>query len=115
MKVNVLLGPPTSPDITTEEMLRQWEGLLSIPGIQYTVKHYTSFPTAAEFNRLIDEDCEAALGIWISKQFLTEDFLKPIPASAIWPDWLTATKRWIFLSAADTESPSQTPHTARLP
>lgn len=79
MKVNVLLGPPTSPDITTEEMLRQWEGLLSIPDIQYTVKHYTSFPTAAEFNRLIDEDCEAALGIWISKQFLTEDFFKTHP------------------------------------
>ncbi len=74
MKVNVLLGKPTSTDITTEEMLHEWEGLNTIPGVTYVVKRYDTFPTVEEFNQLIDADADAALGIWVSKKFLTEDF-----------------------------------------
>lgn len=79
MKVNVLLGKPTSTDITTDEMLHEWEGLNTIPGVTYIVKRYTSFPTVEELNRLIDPDVDAILGLWISKKFLTEDFFRTHP------------------------------------
>lgn len=79
MKVNVILGNPTSTDITTEEMLHEWEGLNALPGVTYTVKRYTTFPTVEEFNTLIDADADAALGVWISKKFLTEDFFRTHP------------------------------------
>lgn len=79
MKVNVILGKPTSTDITTEEMLHEWEMLKAIPDVTYSVKRYSTFPTAEEFNELIDADADAALGVWITKKFLTENFFKSHP------------------------------------
>ena len=66
LKANVLLGKPTSTDISTEEMLHEWEGLNTLPGVAYTVKRYETFPTPEEFNALIDADADAALGVWMS-------------------------------------------------
>ena len=45
LKANVLLGKPTSTDISIEEMLHEWEGLNALPGVIYTVKRYETFPT----------------------------------------------------------------------
>ena len=59
LKANVLLGKPTSTDISTEEMLHEWEGLNTLPGVACTVKRYETFPTPEEFNALIDADAEA--------------------------------------------------------
>lgn len=78
-KVIALLGKPTSTDITTEEMLHEWEGLGTIPGVTYIVKQYETFPTVEEFNALIDEDADAALGVWITHKFLTEEFFQSHP------------------------------------
>lgn len=79
LKANVLLGKPTSTDISTEEMLHEWEGLNTLPGVAYTVKRYETFPTPEEFNALIDADADAALGVWITKAFINEDFFRTHP------------------------------------
>ncbi len=75
-KVNVLLGTPTSTDISTEEMLHEWAGLSELPDVTYIVKRYKTFPTPEEFNALIDEDADAALGVWVTKNFLSEHFFE---------------------------------------
>ena len=79
LKANVLLGKPTSTDISIEEMLHEWEGLDALPGVTYTVKRYETFPTQEEFNALIDEDADAALGVWITKEFINEHFFQTHP------------------------------------
>ena len=79
LKANVLLGKPTSTDISIEEMLHEWEGLNALPGVTYTVKRYETFPTQEEFNALIDEDADAALGVWITKAFINEHFFQTHP------------------------------------
>lgn len=79
IKANVLLGKPTSTDISTEEMLHEWAGLKALPGVEYTVKRYETFPTPEEFNALIDEDADAALGVWITKAFINEHFFQTHP------------------------------------
>lgn len=79
MKAIVLLGTPTSSDITKEDLLEQWKGLGEIPGLEYLIKCYEKFPTPEEFNTLIDENAEAVLGIWVTKEFLTEEFFRTHP------------------------------------
>ena len=79
LKANVLLGKPTSTDISIEEMLHEWEGLHALPGVTYTVKRYETFPTPEEFNALIDEDADAALGVWVTKAFINEHFFQTHP------------------------------------
>ena len=79
MKVNILLGKPTSTDITIDDMLEQWKGLDNIEGIEYTIKRYENFPTVEQFNSLIDEDADAVLGVWITKAFINESFFKTHP------------------------------------
>lgn len=79
MKVNVLLGKPTSTDITTEDMLEQWALLDTIPGVEYEVKKVQGWPSEEEFNSMIDEDCEAVLGCWITKKFINEHFFETHP------------------------------------
>jgi glycerate dehydrogenase len=79
MKALVLLGKPTSTDITIDDMLGQWKALENIPGLEYIIKRYEKFPTIEEFNALIDEDCDAVLGVWITKDFLSEAFFESHP------------------------------------
>ncbi len=79
MKVNVLLGKPTSTDITTEDMLEQWALLDTIPGVEYEIKKVQGFPEAEEFNALIDKDCDAVLGCWITKKLVNEYFFETHP------------------------------------
>lgn len=79
MKVNVILGKPTSTDITTEDMLEQWSLLNTIPGVEYEVKYPKGWPTEEEFNNMIDEDADAVLGCWITRKFINENFFKRHP------------------------------------
>ncbi len=79
MKTLVLLGKPTSSDITIEDMLEQWNNLGKISGIEYVIKRYDKFPSVDEFNLLIDVDAEAVLGVWITKNFLNEAFFQSHP------------------------------------
>ncbi len=79
MKVNVLLGKPTSGDITREDMLNQWALLKTIPDVEYEVKEVQGFPTPEEFNSIIDKDCDAVLGCWITKKLINEHFFETHP------------------------------------
>ena len=79
MKVNVLLGNPTSTDITKEDMLEQWALLGSIPNVEYVIKETKGFPDEDEFNQMIDPDCDAVLGCWITKRFINERFFESHP------------------------------------
>ncbi len=79
MKVNVLLGNPTSTDITTEDMLNQWALLSTIPGVEYEIKRTKGWPTEDEFNEMIDGDCDAVLGCWITSRFINKRFFETHP------------------------------------
>lgn len=79
MKALVLLGKPTSSDISVEDMIEQWKGLDVIPDLEYVIKRFETHPTEQEFFEMIDTDADAVLGAWITKKFLTEAFFESHP------------------------------------
>ncbi|MDR1439411.1 MAG: hypothetical protein LBJ10_05190, partial [Clostridiales bacterium] len=71
--IRVLIGAPrsTSGDLTAEEMRREWEGILALPGvgeIRYCEAPYTDIGALGE----AAEGCSAIIGVRVDPSFINE-------------------------------------------
>jgi glycerate dehydrogenase len=70
----------TSSDITWDEMANEWKKIKEIDGVDYEIIDYTDFRTSGKtLSERIPADADAIFGIWISAQYLFEDFFVTHP------------------------------------
>lgn len=79
MKVSVLLEPVCEPDLTMAEEKERWMRLYDIPQVEEVVFHEIPLEAGAEEMADACEDSEAAIGVWVSSDIMTDSFFQSHP------------------------------------